>query len=365
MDYKVPLSRVYMDEEIKNDVAEVLASNRYILGERTKKFEEAFAKLCQTKFCAATSSGTAAIFLTLKALGVGAGDEVIVPSFTFIATATPVLHVGAKPVFVDIDPETYTLDAAKLKKVVSPKTKAIIPVHLYGHPADMKLIIEVAKTNSIHVIEDACQAHGSSYNQKMIGSLGDAAVFSFYPSKNMTVCGDGGAVTTSDQELFSKVKMLRDHGRSEKYVHNQLGYNMRFNEIQAAVGYVQLQKLKGFNEARRRWAKQYTEALQDHVTTPVEKKWAYHVYHMYVLRHNRRDDLRKFLADKGVETGIHYPVPVHKQPAITEETQCSNWSLPNTEKAADTVVSLPMHPALTEEDVDYVSQAVIRFLKNA
>jgi len=279
----IPLSRVYIDDDIKRAVMEVLDSGWYILGEKVKEFEQKFADFCGVKNAICVSSGTAAIFLSLKALSIGPGDEVIVPSFSFIATTSPVIHVGAKPVFVDINLKNYTMDSREVEKKISRKTKAIIPVHLFGHPADMDSILELAEEKDLFVIEDACQAHGAEYKGRRVGGIGHIACFSFYPSKNMTVCGDGGIITTNDEEIAQKLRMLRNHGRQEKYVHKIIGYNLRFNEIQAAIGIKQLEKLPCWNEIRRQIAQIYTEALNDLVITPTEETWARHVYHMYVI----------------------------------------------------------------------------------
>lgn len=357
---RIPLSKVYMDRDIKEAVCKVLDSGWYILGESVTQFEQKFADFCGVKHAACTSSGTAAIFLSLLALGVGPGDEVIVPSFSFMATASPVLHVGAKPIFVDIALRTYTLDPNEVKKKLSKRTKAIIPVHLYGHPADMDSILEIAEKNNLFVLEDACQAHGAEYKGKKVGGIGHVACFSFYPSKNMTVCGDGGIVTTDNEEVAEEIRMLRNHGRRAKYVHGILGYNLRFNEIQAAIGLEQLEKLPAWNEIRRKIAQAYNKSLNGLVITPIEERWAKHVYYMYVIRTEKRDALQEFLKKHGVSTGIHYPVPIHKQPA-TSGIVDSNLTLKNTEESAVTVLSLPMYPQLTQLEIEYVCEKIALF----
>jgi dTDP-4-amino-4,6-dideoxygalactose transaminase len=293
---------------------------------------------------------------------VGPGDEVIVPSFSFIATASPVIHVGATPVFVDVDKKTCTIDTTKIEHKVTKKTKAIIPVHLYGHPADMDPILEVANKNSIPVVEDACQAHGAQYKGKRVGGIGNSAFFSFYPSKNMTVYGDGGIITTRDDKLAQKLRMLRDHGRLEKYSHEIPGYNMRFNEIQAAIGIKQLEKLPQWNNLRHIVAEKYTASLNGVLDLPTEAEWARHVYHMYVVRTAKRDQLKSFLEKNGVSTGIHYPIPIHKQPAIVN-TVGEITPLKNTDLAAETVLSLPMHPQLSSQEIEYVCDKVKAFFK--
>jgi dTDP-4-amino-4,6-dideoxygalactose transaminase len=358
----IPLTKVYMDEAIKKAVLEVLDSGWYILREKVSEFEGKFADFCGVKNAVCVSSGTAAIFLSLLALDIKPRDEVIVPSFSFIASATPVIHIGAKPVFVDIDARTYTVDPGKVRAVVTKRTKAIIPVHLYGHPANMDEILEIAEENGLYVIEDACQAHGAEYRGRRVGGIGHVACFSFYPSKNMTVCGDGGAVVTNDKEVAEKVKMIRDHGRREKYIFDIAGYNLRFNEIQAAIGIKQLEKLPEWNEARRKIARIYNQSLEGLVTTPVEEPWAKHVYHLYVIRTRKRDALREFLEQHGVSTGVHYPVPIHKQPAITNVLG-DQPMLENTEKFAQEVLSLPIYPELTKHEIEYISENMAEFLK--
>jgi dTDP-4-amino-4,6-dideoxygalactose transaminase len=358
----IPLMKVYVDENIKKAVLEVLDSGWYILHERVAEFERKFSSFCGVRNAICVGSGTAAIFLSLLAIGIKSEDEVIVPSFSFIASATPVIHVGAKPVFVDIEPETYTIDPENVRKAITKKTKAIIPVHLYGHPADMDAILEIAKENDLYVIEDACQAHGAEYKGRRVGGIGHIACFSFYPSKNMTVCGDGGVVVTNDEKVAEKIKMMRDHGRRGKYVFDMVGYNLRFNEIQAAIGIKQLEKLPEWNEARRNIARIYNQELEGYVVTPVEEPWAKHVYHLYVIRTKKRDSLRKFLGEYGISTGVHYPIPIHKQPAITSLLG-SQSTLRNAEKFAKEVLSLPIYPKLTKREIDYITEKIIEFLK--
>lgn len=359
----IPLVKVYMDDGIKKAVLEVLDSGWFILHEKTREFEKKFAEFCGVKNAVCVSSGTAGIFLSLLALDIKHGDEVIVPSFSFISTATTVVEVGAKPVFVDIDAKTYTVDPEKIREAVTKRTKAIMPVHLYGHPANMGPILEIAEDNDLYVIEDACQAHGAEYKGKKVGGIGHVACFSFYPSKNMTVCGDGGAVVTNNGEIAETVRKLRDHGRRDKYVFELKGYNLRFNEIQAAIGIKQLEKLPEWDEARRNIARMYTQALRGLVTTPVEEPWAKHVYHVYVIRTKKREELRGFLSRHGISTLVHYPVPIHKQPAIASVLGAQS-ALKNTERAAEEVLSIPMYPALTEREVEYVSDKIRRFFEN-
>ena len=357
----VGLSKMYVDDRIRQAVIEVIDAGHYIKGHRLEEFEHEFARFCNTEHAIGVSSGTSAILLTLMALGIGAGDEVIVPAHTFIATATPAMFLGARPVFADIDPEDYTISVADAKSKISARTKAIIPVHLYGHPCDMDPILELAREHGLHVIEDACQAHGAEYKGRRVGSLADVACFSFYPSKNMTVLGDGGMVTTSNATLANKIRMLADHGRTEKYVHQLLGLNFRMSEISAAIGTEQLGHVAEWNQRRREIAARYSSLLQgSEVATPVEKKWARHVYHMYVIRVKQRDKLASYLKAAGIQTGIHYPVPLHHQPCVKSEVQ-----LPVTEQYADEVLSLPMHPQLTDTEIDYVAASIKKFVRQA
>jgi len=355
----VGLSKMYVDDQIQKVVFNVLNSGRYINGQNLKSFEEEFADLCSTEYAVGVSSGTSAILLSLMALGIGKGDEVIVPSLTFIATATPAKFLGAALVYADIDPETYTIDPAEVQRKITPRTKAIVPVHLYGHACDMDPINELARAHELYVIEDACQAHCATYKGKKTGSLGDIACFSFFPSKNMTVLGDGGMITTNDSELAQKVGMLRNHGRTQKYVHEMLGLNCRLSEVHAAIGREQLKHLTGWNERRRAIAAKYDVLLRGSgVIIPMEREWAKHVYHMYVIRVKQRDKLASYLKGKGVETGIHYPVPVHRQPCLMSDVH-----LPITEKYVDEILSLPMHPQLTDAEVEYVASEIGKFIE--
>ncbi len=358
---EIYLSKMYVDASIREAVLRVLDSGRYINGQNLSGFEEEFANFCQTKYAVGVSSGTSAILLSLMALGIGKGDEVIVPSLTFVATATPAKFLGAIIVYADIDPETYTIDPAEVQRKISPRTKAIIPVHLYGHPCDMDSINQLAKEHNLYVIEDACQSHGATYKGRRTGSLSDIACFSFYPSKNMTVLGDGGMITASDGKLAQKVRMLRDHGRTQKYVHELLGLNCRLSEIHAAIGREQLRHLMEWNKSRREIAVRYNTLLSNSgVVIPVERKWVEHVYHMYVIRAKQRDKLASYLREKGIETGIHYPVPVHRQPCVRSDVR-----LPITEKCVDEIISLPMHPWLSDNEVEYVASEIRNFMGDA
>jgi dTDP-4-amino-4,6-dideoxygalactose transaminase len=359
----IPLSKPYVDQEIKDRVLEVIDSGQYILGEQCREFEKEFAQFIGVKHAILTSSGTSAIFLCLKALGIGMGDGVLVPSLTAFPTIEPILHVGAKPIFIDVD-DTFTMDSKYIEAILSVnarKVKCIMPVHLYGHPADMDSILDIAKYHGFYVVEDCCQAPGARYKGKRVGSIGIAGCFSFYPSKNLTVLGDGGMITTSDEDLANTCRMLRDHGRREKYKHEIVGYNMRFNEIQASVGRIQLRKLDSFNEWRRRIAGWYDEGLEGTpVITPKSMDWAEPVYHLYVIRTPERDKLSQFLKEKGIQTGIHYPIPSHKQKAISN--YYDSWcKLTKTEEFVDKILSLPMYPELEKDKVDYICESIKEF----
>ena len=358
---KIALSKPYVDKELEEQVKKVLDSGIFIGGEMIKEFEREFSKFCSVKSSCGVSSGTAAILLSLMAIGITSKDEVIVPSHSFIATASPVLFLGAKPVYADIDPETYTLDVEDLKKKVNKRTKAIIPVHLYGHPCEMDGILDIAEEKELFVIEDACQAHGATFEGKKTGSIGDFGCFSFYPSKNMTVCGDGGMITSSNEELIERVKMLRNHGRKEKYIHEMLGLNFRIGEIPSAIGRVQLRHLPDWIKMRRKVAALYNQMLEGAgVHTPVEKDWANHVYHLYVIRCSKRDSLAKWLKEAGVGTGIHYPVPIHQQPCMKNGHVTT---LPVTEKYKEEILSLPMQPALAKSEVEFVVDRIQEFYR--
>jgi dTDP-4-amino-4,6-dideoxygalactose transaminase len=368
MRMKIPLSKPYVDQEIKEKVLEVIDSHQYILGNHSKRFEEEFAQFIGVKHAVLTSSGTSAIFLSLKALGVGPGDGILVPSLTAFPTIEPIFHVGAKPIFIDID-ETFTMDPKHIEGVLKnkkriagvKKIKGMIPVHLYGHPADMEALLDLAKHNGLFVLEDCCQAHGARYKGRRVGSMGMAGCFSFYPSKNLTVFGDGGILVTDDEGVANHCRMLRDHGRKEKYEHELVGYNLRFNEIQAAVGRLQLKRLEGFNESRRQVARRYNEGLGGTpVMTPRVEDWAEPVFHLYVIQTSERDSLATYLKEKGVQTGIHYPVPCHLQPAV-KNTLGPQPRLKKTEEVAKKILSLPMYPELKNEEVEFVCITIREF----
>jgi dTDP-4-amino-4,6-dideoxygalactose transaminase len=347
--------------EMDPAIQRVLDNTNFILGSEVAQFEQALAGYVGAAQAVGVASGTAAIYLALLACGVGPGDEVITTAHTFIATAEPISHLGARPVFVDIDPRTYNLDPNRVEDAITPRTRALLPVHLYGQPADMDSLLDIAHRHSLKLIEDAAQAHGAAYHGRRCGSIGHLACFSFYPGKNLGAYGDGGAVTGSDPDLLACVRKLRDHGRTTKYEHEEIGYGERLDALQAAVLGVKLKHLEAWNEARRRHASRYNELLADtDLATPWEAPDVRHVYHLYVVRTPQRDALLSYLKDHGVAGGIHYPVPLHRQPAYLK-LGYGQVSLPETEKAAAEVMSLPMYPELAEEQIGHVVKQIKEF----
>jgi len=354
--------------EYQSQRAEVLAAIEQVLdsmqlhnGPETRALEEEFAAYCGARHAVAVGSGTDALLLTYAALGLGAGDEVIVPSHTFIATVAPLAFLGATPVFVDIDPVLFTMDPERVQAAVTPRTKAIVPVHLYGQPADMAAIQEISRRHGLAVVEDACQAVGASYQGQSVGSLGDAAAFSFVFTKNLKGYGDGGIITTDRDDLAEQVRRLRDHGRAGKYEHPMFGLNCRMDEIQAAIVRIALRRLEERTERRRQIAWRYTQALHGtEFLPPAEREAVRHVYHLYVLRSRRRDELAAHLNEAGIATGIHYPIPCHLQEAC-RTAGYDPVSLPETEQTAREILSLPVYPELTDEQVDRIVGAVAAF----
>lgn len=351
--------------EIDAAMQSVISDSAFVLGKYSKLFEEEFARFCDARHCIGVGNGTDALMLALIACGVGPGDEVITVSHTFIATAEAVTRTGAKVVFVDID-DHYCMDPVLIEKAITKRTKAIIPVHLYGLPADMDPILEIARRRNLKVIEDAAQAHGATYKGRKVGTLGDAGCFSFYPGKNLGAYGDAGAVTTNNEEIYRKVLSLRDHGRTDKYIHAEEGFNSRLDGIQAAILSVKLKHLKEWTEARRRAARTYHQWLSDikDISIPPERGHSTHVYHLYVIRTHSRDKLQKHLNENSVQTGIHYPVPLHEQPAY-RYLEYRPDSLPKTREAATEILSLPMSAEITQEQIQQVSEYVRKFFKSA
>jgi len=354
----VDLRAEYLAVKAEIDVAvqRVLDSGWYILGKEVTVFESEFADWCGVSGAVGVGNGTDALHIALRACGVGSGDEVITVAHTAVATAAAVALTGATPIFVDIDPATYTLDPAQLAAAITRRTKAVIPVHLYGHPANLGDILSIAHSAGLRVIEDCAQAHGAAWQGRRVGGFGDLACFSFYPTKNLGALGDGGAIVGNDPALLDRVRLLREYGWSphSRYVSEIEGMNSRLDEMQAAILRVKLAHLDGWNEHRRRLAEVYADHLPDSVVKPVERTGCRHVYHLYVIRSTDRDSLREKLRAAGVATGIHYPIPIHQQAAYRH---LSPISLPVTEQAAAEILSLPMHPTLTVAQIAQVCAA--------
>jgi dTDP-4-amino-4,6-dideoxygalactose transaminase len=344
--------------EIDAAIQRVVDGAGFILGEEVANFETSLATTVGAKDAVGVSSGTGALLLALLAVGVEPGDEVITTAHTFIATAEAVSRIGARPVFVDIDPRTYNLDPNLVESAITERTKVILPVHLYGQPAELKSLREIATRHKLWLIEDAAQAIAAEYDGRRCGSIGDLACFSFYPSKNLGAYGDAGAVSGNDETLLAKVRKLRDHGRISKYEHDELGFGQRIDAIQAAILAAKLPHLETWTEARRSHAYLYNELLSTAaLETPFEAQNVRHVYHLYVVRTTHRDALLKHLKDKGIEAGIHYPIPVHRQPVYLK-LGYGDVSLPITEKAATEILSLPMYPELRPAQIEYVADAI-------
>jgi len=346
--------------EIDAAISRVLESCQFVLGSEVAGFEQNFATYCGTSECIALNSGTSALHLALLAAGIGPGDEVITVPFTFVASVAAILYAGARPVLIDIEPRSFTMDPAAIEAAVTARTKAILPVHLYGQPADMDPIMDLARGHGLIVIEDAAQAHGAKYKGRPVGSIGDMACFSFYPGKNLGAYGEGGAVTTSNAEYAHTIRMLRDWGQDRKYHHVLRGYNYRMEGFQGAVLGVKLRHLNQWTEARWRIVRQYNDLLvNSDVETPAEMAWAQHVYHVYTVRSTDRDGLQAALTAEGIQTGIHYPVPVHLQPAYAD-LGYGQGAFPLAEAAAKQVLSLPLYPELPSRAVAQVAAAVGR-----
>ncbi len=349
--------------EIDAAIREVIESAAFVGGPAVGLFEREFAGYLDARFCLAVSSGTSALHLTLIAAGVGPGTEVLLPSHTFIATAEVVRRTGAAIRFAEVDPDTMTLDAASCERAWTPKVKAVIPVHLYGHPADLDPILELARDRNARVIEDAAQAHGARYRGRRCGGIASLGAFSFYPGKNLGAYGDGGAVTGADEGEIDRLRRLSNHGRAGRDLHSEEGYNYRLDTIQAAVLRVKLRRLDRWNEQRRRAAGWYLERLQDlgQVRLPLPAAWAEPVYHLYVVRVPDRDRILSRLQDAGIEARIHYPVPLHVQPAYRHLGH-REGDFPITERIAREILSLPLYPEITEDQVDFVAQTLRRAL---
>jgi len=345
--------------EIDAAVLSVLGSAQYVLGDEVAAFEREFSAYCGTKHAIAVNTGTSALHLALLAAGVGPGDEVVTVPFTFVASVAAICYIGARPVFVDVDPVTLTMDPERLEGAITARTKAILPVHLYGQMADMDAIGEIAARHGIPVIEDACQAHGAEYRHRRAGSIGLSGCFSFYPGKNLGACGEGGIVVTDDDAQMETIRMLRDWGQQRRYHHVLKGYNYRMDGIQGAILRVKLRHLEDWTEARRKHARHYSSLLAGsrHVQTPTEATGRRHVYHIYAVRSPDRDGLQRSLQAEGIQTGLHYPIPVHLQPAYADLGH-SVGDFPVSEAAACEVLSLPIYPEMTPQAVESVVVAV-------
>jgi dTDP-4-amino-4,6-dideoxygalactose transaminase len=356
----VPLSRPPVDDEIKAAVVAAIDSRQYILGPECQAFEQELARYLGTRHAVLTSSATAAIWMALKAFGVKPDDEVLAPSHTAFPTIEAICFAGARPVFVDVD-DSYTVDVADAEAKVSARTVGFVPVHLYGHPADVEGVRGLCAERSLWLLEDCAQAHGAAWQGRKVGTFGRAGVFSFYPSKNLTVMGDGGLLVTEDDDVAARGRRLRDHGRVTKDVHAEVGFNLRFNDLQAAVGRVLLRRLEAMNEHRRALAARYRAGLAGlPLELPREAPGARHVYHLYVVRTPHRDALARFLKARGIATGIHYPVASHQQPAVEV---FSPPALPRTERLVGEILTLPLSAGHREAEVDEVIAAVQEFYR--
>ena len=351
-------------DEVMAALNEVIDANAFAGGKFVARFEEEYARFCETKFCVGVGNGTDSLWFSLLALGVGPGDEVITPPMTFMATAEAITYAGAKPVFVDIDPKTYTIDVTKIEAAITPRTKAILPVHLFGQSADMDPILALAKKHKLVVIEDAAQAQGTLYKGRKAGSIGQAGSFSFYPGKNLGAWGEAGAVTTSDPALRDALQMFREHGQKKKYHHDVVGWNGRMDGLQGAVLSVKLKYLDKANNGRRRAAVRYNQLLAGTpgIILPVEADYGRHIYHVYAVRVGLRDTILKQLGERGIAAGIHYPVPVHLQNAYAN-LGYKRGDFPVSEICGDSFLSLPMYPELTDQQIDAVVGELLAVLK--
>ena len=362
----IPLAKPVFNTQMEQAAVNALWNERFVSGESVFKFEEEFAKYCGVDHAVSTSSGTNALSIALQAKNIYYGEVVTTPA-SFVATSNAALHVGAVPRFADIDLATYTIDPAEIRSIISRKTKAILPVHLYGYPADMDEIDETRRNKKVVVIEDACQAHGALYKNRKVGSLGDIACFSFYPSKNMTVAGDGGMLVTNDGAVALKAAKLRDCGRKSKYVHDMVGYTSRLNTVNAAVGRVQLRYLDEWNEKRRRNAKIYQRLLSDIpelILPPKGNDETRPVYHLYTVRTSQRDRLKSWLESNKIQCGVNYPLPIHLQPVYRKMFKFKRGAYPKSEELCKTCLSIPLFPDLTTEEINFMSEKIHEFYGN-
>ncbi|MEW6171015.1 MAG: DegT/DnrJ/EryC1/StrS family aminotransferase [Candidatus Omnitrophota bacterium] len=353
---------IKIKKEVNKSILDLMQRGDFILGKDEKIFEEEFAQYCNTKYALGVNSGTDALFLSLLACNIGRGDEIIVPCFTYIASAFAISYTGAKPVFVDIDEQTYNIDTKKIERLITKNTKAIIPVHLFGQSAKMREIISLAKKYNLKIIEDAAQAHGAEYYGKKVGSLADTGCFSFYPTKNLGGCGDGGMVTTNNKNIYKKILRLRDYGRRDRYHHVVKGYNSRLDTIQAVILRIKLKNLDKWNQLRRKNAEIYNNFLRDlDVVLPKEENNVKHVYHAYSIRLKNRDKIVQKLCSRGISTSIYYPIPLHLQPAY-KELNYKKGSFPIAEKVSRDMLNLPIYPYLEKAKIEFIAKVLKEIL---
>jgi dTDP-4-amino-4,6-dideoxygalactose transaminase len=355
LDLKIQFQNI--KDEIMKVLTEVLASSQYILGPKVSEFEKKIADYIGVSEAIGVASCTDALHLSLDSFDIGHGDEVITSPFTFFATVEAILYTGAQPVFVDIEPDTFNIDINQIEEKITEKTKAILPVHLYGHMADMEEILNMARRHGLKVIEDCAQSFGAELNGKKTGSFGDAGCFSFYPSKNLGGYGDGGMIVLRDPQVAKTIRKLRNHGSRESYIHEKVGFNSRLDEIQAGILLVKLKHIDEYNKERRQKAALYTELLSDKVMCPIEKKGVYHVYHQYTIRSPQRNEIQKRLREKGISSVVYYPVPLHLQEAI-RFLGYTRGDFPVAEKASQEVLSLPIYPELKESVVEEIAEII-------
>jgi perosamine synthetase len=363
---KIPFCKQIFDRDMERAAIHALRNERFSLGESVYKFEEEFAKYCGADYAISVNSGTAALHLSLLSLGINRGDQIITTPTSFIATSNAIIHARAKPIFSDIDENTYNIDPKLISNKINELTKGIVPVDLYGNPCDMDLLIDVAKERDLFILEDACQAHGAVYKGKRLGGLADIDItcFSFYPTKNMTVGGDGGMVTTNDESVAESIKKLRNCGRAEWNIHDVIGYTARLNTVNAAIGRVQLKKLDEWNDKRRKNADIYRKFLSDIeeiVLPPGDENGKKPVYHLFTIKTERRDELKLWLEKNGIQCGIYYPSPIHLQPIYRQMYGYKEGDFPISERHAKQAMSLPIFPDLKEEEIKYVSEKIRKF----